>query len=131
VLVTAIAVVVAVVVPDGRVAGELSDVGVLALPFVAVVGAAAANAINNLPALLVAMDGADTMSWGAWAWLLGVNAGAVLLPLGALANLLWARILRGDGVRVGVRRYATLVVPIALPAFVAAIAVLTVERAIA
>jgi arsenical pump membrane protein len=128
VLVTAIGLVVALVVPDGRIARELGGVPALAIPLVALVAAGAANAINNLPALLVAMDGASAMSWGGWAWLLGVNAGAVLLPLGALANLLWARIVRAHGVTVPVRRYVSLVVPVALPAFVAAIGVLTIER---
>ena len=66
--------------------------------------------MNNLPALLVAVDGVDHMSWGMWAWL-GVNTAAVLLPLGALANLLWLRIVRGDGLAVGLLRYVTLVAP--------------------
>ena len=92
-------------------------------------GAAAANVVNNLPALLVALDGTHHMSWGMWAWLLGVNVGAVLLPLGALANLLWLRILRAEGVAVGLRRYVTLTAPVALPAFAAAIVILALERA--
>ena len=42
--------------------------------------------------------------WGMWAWLLGVNTAAVLLPLGALANLLWRRVLADDDVAVSWRR---------------------------
>ena len=71
------------------------------------------------------------MTWGMWAWLLGVNAGAVLLPLGALANLLWLRIVRIERVAVGPRSYARAVVPIALPALAAAVVVLTLERVVA
>jgi Na+/H+ antiporter NhaD/arsenite permease-like protein len=65
-----------------------------------------------------------------WAWLLGVNVAAVLVPVGALANLLWLRIMRANGIRVRLRRYLHLTVPVALPATVAAIAVLMIERAI-
>ena len=70
------------------------------------------------------------MTWGMWAWLLGVNVAAVLLPIGALANLLWLRIIRAEGVRVGLRRYLGVTLPIALPACAAAIAVLVLERAV-
>jgi Na+/H+ antiporter NhaD/arsenite permease-like protein len=57
-----------------------------------------------------------------------VNVGAVLLPLGALANLLWVRVLRAEGVDVPLRRYVGTVVPVALPALVASTAVLVIER---
>jgi len=91
-------------------------------------GAAAANVVNNLPALLAMVDGAHRMSWGIWAWLLGVNVAAVALPIGALANLLWLRILRAEGLRIGVREYIRITVPIAVPAFASAAVVLAVER---
>ncbi len=57
-----------------------------------------------------------------------MNTAAVLLPLGALANLLWLRIVRRDGIAVGLRRYVTLVAPEALTAFAAAVAVLWLEH---
>ncbi len=127
-LVAAIAVAVALVVPSDRIGDLVQGAGPAGL--VAVSGAAtvAANAVNNLPALLVVVDGVDRTSWGVWAWLLGVNVGSVLLPLGALANLLWWRIARDEGVEVGLRRYARTTVPVALPALAAAVAVLVVER---
>jgi Na+/H+ antiporter NhaD/arsenite permease-like protein len=62
--------------------------------------------------------------------LLGVNVGAVLLPLGALANLLWWRVARDEGGTISVRRYAATTVPVAGPAVGAAIAVLGIERAL-
>ena len=37
------------------------------------------------------------MTWGLWGWLLGVNTAAALLPIGALANLLWLRIMGAEG----------------------------------
>jgi Na+/H+ antiporter NhaD/arsenite permease-like protein len=81
--------------------------------------------------VLVALEGIHHMTWGMWSWLLGVNAAAVLLPIGALANLLWLRIIRVEGLAIGVRRYVSLTVPIALPAFLSALAVLVLERVIA
>ena len=92
--------------------------------------AAAANVVNNIPATLLMVDGATHPTDGVWAWLLGVNAGAVLLPLGALANLLWLRIARDEGIDVDLRRYARLVLPVAVPALVAAIVVQAVQVAV-
>jgi Na+/H+ antiporter NhaD/arsenite permease-like protein len=78
--------------------------------------------------LLVALQGSDHMSLGMWAWLSGVNVGAVLTPIGALANLLWWRILGDEGESMSVSRYMRVVVPIAVPALLAAAAVMGVER---
>lgn len=72
---------------------------------VVVAGAATANAINNIPATLIVTDCVDEATWGVWAWLLGANTGAVLLPLGALANVLWWRIMRVEGVPLSLRSY--------------------------
>jgi arsenical pump membrane protein len=87
----------------------------------AVAGATVASSVvNNLPATLAAFEGARTASPGLWGWLLGANVGSVLVPVGALANLLWLRIVRDEGHAVGLRRYVALVAPIALPALAAA-----------
>ncbi len=64
------------------------------------------------------------------AGLFGLNVGAVLLPIGALANLLWWRIARAEGVTVTLRRYMRITVPIALPAWASAVVVLVVERVV-
>lgn len=90
---------------------------------VTALAAAAANVVNNIPATLLMVDGATRPTPGVWAWLLGVNVGAVLLPLGALANLLWLRIARDEGIEVDLRAYARAVLPIAVPALAAAIVV--------
>jgi arsenical pump membrane protein len=127
-LVAAIAAAVAVIVPSEGIGSAVQDAGPAGLVVVAGSAAVAANAVNNLPALLVVVDGVDRTSWGVWAWLLGVNVGSVLVPLGALANLLWWRIARVEGVEVDLRRYVRTTVPVALPALVAAIAVLVAER---
>jgi Na+/H+ antiporter NhaD/arsenite permease-like protein len=123
----------AVVVPADALTGLLTHSHPIALIGIASLGAGIANTVNNLPALLLALDGVHHVSWGMWAWLLGVNTGAVFLPIGALANLLWLRIMRAEGVHIGLRRYVTITLPIALPAFAAAFATafatLAIERA--
>lgn len=104
--------------------------GPLATAGVTLAATATANVINNIPATLVMVDGATSPTDGVWAWLLGVNVGAVLLPLGALANLLWLRIVREEELDVAVRGYIRAVVPIALPALAAAIFVQAAQVAL-
>jgi arsenical pump membrane protein len=124
-----VGVVVTVIVPASwHLLDHDSAAAVAITPFVA---AASANAVNNLPALLVALKGAGGLGWGLYAWLLGVNAGAALLPIGALANLLWLRVLRAHDQRIALRHYAAITVPVVAPAFAAAVAVLVIERLVA
>jgi arsenical pump membrane protein len=126
--VAAVAALAALIIPEHALTGLLHHPAPLALIGVGAVATAAANVVNNLPALLLALDGVHRMTWGMWAWLLGVNAGAVLLPIGALANLLWLRILRAEDVRVRFRTYLGVTLPIAVPALAAALVTLALER---
>ena len=91
-------------------------------------GATTANLVNNLPSALWSVRAVDEVTWGFWSWLLAINTAAVLVPIGAVANLLWWRIVRAEGVAVDLRTYLRLVVPVAAPAAVAALAVLLVEQ---
>jgi arsenical pump membrane protein len=127
--VAALAVVVAVVVPGDPV-GHLPDAPALAAVTGAVAGTAVASVVNNLPAALLLAGGSGPLDWAGWGWLLGINVGAVLTPIGALANLLWWRVLRAEGERLTVRGYLGGVVPVALPALVAATAVLAASAAL-
>lgn len=120
----------AVVVPSDVLNAVVRHRSPIALTGIAVGAAGAANLVNNLPALLLALAGVHRMSWGMWAWLLGVNTGAVLSPIGALANPLWFRIMRGAELHIGLRRYLAITLPVAVPAFVAAVVTLGVERAL-
>lgn len=128
--VAALAGLAALVVPADALTGMLGRNNSAAVVALGVGAAGVANLVNNLPALLLALDGVHHMSWGMWAWLLGVNTGAVLLPVGALANLLWLRIVRAEGLRIGIRGYVAITIPVAVPAFVAAVVTLGLERAV-
>jgi arsenical pump membrane protein len=127
----ALAVLVAIVVPDDALRSLLHTSGPGALVGVTALAAAGADLVNNLPAVLVGARAVHHMTWGMWAWLLGVNVGAVLVPLGALANLLWLRIVRTEAIVVTPRGYVAAVAPIALPALAAATAVLVATRLLA
>lgn len=85
------------------------------------VSAVAANAVNNLPAFLVALPHVDG---GVWALLLGANLGSLLLPTGTLATLLWRDALRHHGIQVSLRQFVTVGATVALPALPAATATL-------
>jgi len=113
--------------PVGRLPGAGTVAGVGAT---VVAGAVAANAVNNLPGLLLVLDAEPRISWPVWSWLLGVTTGAALLPIGALANLLWLRILRAEGLDPGWRRYIALTLPVAGPALLAAALTLAGQRAV-
>jgi len=123
-------IVVSVAVPSHPLRGLFahSSVGAVALTALAATGLA--NAVNNLPAALLAAESATRPSWGLWAWLLGTNVGAVLLPWGAIANLLWWRLARADGVELDLRRYLRESWSIGAPALGAAVVVLAAQRAL-
>lgn len=90
----------------GAAGGSGSAAGVLRT---AVAGAAASNAVNNLPAFLaleraVPAGHADQL----YGLLLGTNAGPLVLLYGSLATLLWRDRCRARGVRVGAAQFARL-----------------------
>ena len=122
--VAALGAVVTVAVPADLLRGPLHTDSPAAVAGLTALAAIAANAVNNLPALLIALDGVDQATWGMWAWLLGINVGAALLPLGALANILWWRIARSEGIAFSLRTYARITFPVVIPALVAAAVVL-------
>lgn len=89
------------VVPHG------SNLGVLLLW--AFLAAGLANAVNNLPAVLVLLPFATP--WGAGpvlAVLIGVNVGPNLTFVGSLATLLWRRIIRDNGPETTIREFTLL-----------------------
>jgi arsenical pump membrane protein len=95
----------------------------------AIVGA---NAVNNLPALLVALPalGAQPLP-RIWALLAGVNMGPIFVVTGSLAGLLWMDTARRLGVHVEARRYTLVGLRVGLPAIAAATLVLLGTNALA
>ena len=92
--------------------------------------ALAANLVNNLPALLVALPKLGHHAGPElWAVLLGVNMGPVLLVTGSLASLLWMSTLRRLGVGVGPAEFTRFGLRSALPGAAAAFAVALALRA--
>ena len=76
---------------------------------VAALSAVLANAINNLPAVLVLIPLAAPSGAGAiLAVLLGVNIGPNLTYTGSLATLLWRRVLRQHGSAPSLREFTLL-----------------------
>ncbi|WP_308798438.1 SLC13 family permease [Agromyces silvae] len=71
------------------------------------VGAASANAINNLPAYL-ALEPFAADPIRLIALLIGVNAGAIITPWGSLATLLWHSRLTSMGVEISWPRFMLL-----------------------
>jgi len=128
--VAAIAAVLAEVLPSSALDGVRGAHGPGSLALVVLGATAAANAVDNIPATLAVLEGATGATPGLWAWLVGVNVGSVLLPIGALANLLWRRIVREDGIELPAAAYARAVVPLALAPLAAAtlVAALTLGR---
>jgi arsenical pump membrane protein len=129
VFVLALAVVVAGVTDNGL-AGVLHRVmpsgsSLWALLATAALAAAAANVINNLPAVLVLLPLAAPAGPGAvLALLIGVNIGPNLTYTGSLATLLWRRVLREHGEEPDLgefTRLGLLTVPLALVAAVVAL----------
>lgn len=106
------------VVPDEPLRRLDETTSPLGLAGVTLLGAAAANLFNNLPTILVMAGASDDLGRGSWAWLRGLNIGAVLLPIGALANLLWLRIMRTEDQAVGWGGYVRDIAPIAAPVVV-------------
>ncbi len=95
------------------------------------VAALAANLVNNLPALLVALPKVGHRPGPElWAVLLGVNMGPVLLVTGSLASLLWMSTLRRLGVHVGPKDFTRFGLRAGLPGAGAGLAVALALRAV-
>jgi len=94
----------------------------------ALVGAGAANLVNNLPALLLGLAalGDAGASAVAWAYLLGVNIGPLLLVTGSLSGILWLDAARKEGLRIGPARYLAVGLAVGGPASAASVAALAI-----
>jgi arsenical pump membrane protein len=111
--------------PHLHLGAVFSGAGNLDLLRITAASAAGANAVNNLPALLVALPRTGA---GIWALLIGVNIGPLVLISGTLAALLWQASLRRLDVGVSAGQFARVGARVVTPALIAAFAVLVVLR---
>jgi arsenical pump membrane protein len=81
-----------------------------------------ANAVNNLPAVLVALPALELHPERVWAVLLGANLGPTLWVTGALSTLLWQSTMARLGHPVPATRYAAVGVRVGVPVLAAALA---------
>jgi arsenical pump membrane protein len=72
------------------------------------VGAAASNAVNNLPAYLATEPVADENRRQLLALILGTNVGPLITVWGSLATILWRQRCRARGVQVSARHFAAV-----------------------
>ena len=80
-----------------------------ALLAIAGVAAVLANAVNNLPAVLVLLPAvAAAGPVAVLAVLIGVNVGPNATYPGSLANLLWRNIIRREGVTAGAAEFSLI-----------------------
>ena len=86
----------------------------------------AANLINNIPMSVLY---SSVLSGGAtyatvYATVVGSNLGACLSPIGALAGIMWSSILKKHDLKFGYLDFLKIGITIAVPALIAALAVL-------
>ena len=124
--VAVLGVAVALLVPGDRLGQLVNRPGATGVLLGSFTAAALAATVDNLPALLALLQGMDEHAL--MPVLLGVNAGAVLTPIGSLANLLWLRTLKARGLDVGWAEALSIGVRVGAPAFLAGVAVLAVQR---
>jgi len=94
--------------------------GALALARTAGASGVAANVIDNLPALLIALPAVGHQASPVlWAVLAGVNFGPVILVTGSLASLLWLDAMGRLGFPVTAREFTRVGLRVGLPAAVA------------
>jgi len=108
-----------------KAAGTSSGSGFTDLLRTAGVGAAAANALNNLPAYL-ALEPSAVAGGGMHllALVIGVNAGPLVTPWASLATLLWRERCQARGVTIAPLRLAGYGLLLAVPVVVATTAAL-------
>jgi len=105
----------------GHGTGALADLRVAGL------AAAGADAVNNLPALLVSVPSL-ARSDQIWPLLLGLNMGAGLVITGALAGLLWRDTARRLELVVSVRAFSRWGLAVVAPGFVCGLITLIAMR---
>ena len=116
------------VAPFVRMIEATTGLGLTGLPIAALGMAVLANALNNLPAALVAASALGDLAPGiersdlAAAVIIGVNLGPNLTTIGSIATMLWLVLMRRRGVEVSTLTYLRVGVVTTVPALLAAAA---------
>jgi len=92
---------------------------------------AACNIINNIPMSVLFSSVVDGLASAQktpalFATIMGSNIGAFLTPFGALAGLMWQKILKGQGIKFGYMDFVKYGGSAGIPALIAAMCVLNV-----
>ncbi len=89
---------------------------------------AASNIINNIPmsvlfSSVIAAEGAASASYmpAVYSAVIGSNIGAFFTPVGALAGIMWASILKRLGVKLSFKRFVLYGIVISIPTLLAAL----------
>lgn len=103
------------IISDALITGEKSD----GLVF-GVISAISANLLNNIPmsVLFEKIIGGKSL-YALYGAVIGSNVGAFITPVGALAGIMWTKILSGEGVALSFKQFVKYGVCCAIPALAA------------
>jgi arsenical pump membrane protein len=93
--------------------------------------AAAANLLNNIPMSVMFESIIGQSSYPAvFGAIIGSNVGAFITPVGALAGIMWSKILGNYGVKFPFRKFVTYGTAIAIPTLVTSLGGLLITLAL-
>jgi arsenical pump membrane protein len=87
-----------------------------------------ANIINNIPMTVFYSEVIQTaafQSTGTYAAIIGSNLGAILSPIGALAGIMWLRMLKREGITLSFNSFVKYGLMISLPTILIALSILS------
>jgi arsenical pump membrane protein len=89
-----------------------------------------ANVMNNIPmtifyADLIHFAPAETMTGSVYAAIIGSNLGAYLTPIGALAGIMWMRILKREDIPLSFLKFVKYGILISIPTILIALFILS------
>jgi len=91
----------------------------------------ASNVINNIPmsvlfSFVLSSGSVGSLTAGVYASIIGSNVGAFLTPIGALAGLMWMKIVKNQGIQYSFGQFIKYGVLVAVPSLLATLAMLSV-----
>lgn len=91
----------------------------------------ASNIINNIPmsvlfSFVLSSGTISSLTAGVYASIIGSNVGAFLTPIGALAGLMWMKIVKNQGIRYSFGQFVKYGILVAVPSLIAALGMLSI-----